>query len=233
MSCRIAICDDNPIDSAYVEKLLNIWACERGIPIFTEIFPSAEAFLFRYEEDKTFDFLLLDIEMGGMDGVTLAKRVSRDSEELQLVFITGYWDYIGEGYDVSALHYLLKPVKQEKLFAVLDKGVERRRKGQQFLNLEVSGEMVRIPLGEIRYLEVCRNYVTVHGKKDYTVKRSLRDFESQLGTGFSRVGRSVILNLAFIRRVTKTEVYLLDGAVLPLPRGAYEPLNRAIIRGHG
>ncbi len=60
MSCRIAICDDNPIDSAYVEKLLNIWACERGIPIFTEIFPSAEAFLFRYEEDKTFDFLLLE-----------------------------------------------------------------------------------------------------------------------------------------------------------------------------
>ena len=233
MSLRFAVCDDDQDYARYIESLAAHWARAAGTALEVERFPSAQAFLFRYEERRDFDVLLLDIEMGGMDGVTLAKRVRRDSEELQLVFITGYWDYIGEGYDVSALHYLLKPVKQEKLFAVLDKGVERRRKGQRFLNLEVSGEMVRIPLGEIRYLEVCRNYVTVHGKKDYTVKRSLRDFESQLGTGFSRVGRSVILNLAFIRRVTKTEVYLLDGAVLPLPRGAYEPLNRAIIRGHG
>ena len=54
MSCRIAVCDDNPIDAAYVEKLLNIWAHERGIYVSVEIFPSAEAFLFCYEEDKAF-----------------------------------------------------------------------------------------------------------------------------------------------------------------------------------
>ena len=74
MSCRIAVCDDNPIDASYVETLLNAWADERGVFILVEIFPSAEAFLFCFEEDKTFDFLLLDIEMGAMDGVTLAKR---------------------------------------------------------------------------------------------------------------------------------------------------------------
>ena len=93
---------------------MDIWSRQREIPVLVETFSSAEAFLFRYEEDKTFDFLLLDIEMGGMDGVTLARQVRRDSEDLQLVFITGYWDYIGEGYDVSALHYLLKPVRQDK-----------------------------------------------------------------------------------------------------------------------
>lgn len=230
MSCKAAICDDNPVDCAYVEKLLNIWAHERGIPVLTERFPSAEAFLFRYEEDKTFDFLLLDIEMGDMDGVTLARRVRREDEALQLVFITGYSDYIAQGYDVSALHYLLKPVNQEKLFSVLDRGMEKRRRNQRFLDLEISGELVRIPFREIRYLEVCRNYVTVHGKKEYTVKRPLRDFEKQLDTGFCRAGRSLILNLSFVRRVTKTEVYLSDQTVLPLPRGAYEAINRGIIQ---
>ena len=74
MSCRIAVCDDNPIDAAYVEKLLNIWAHEREIYVSVETFPSAEAFLFCYEEDKAFDFLLLDIEMGAMDGVALGRR---------------------------------------------------------------------------------------------------------------------------------------------------------------
>ena len=231
MACRIAVCDDNPIDLAYVGKFLDIWSRQREIPVLVETFSSAEAFLFRYEEDKTFDLLLLDIEMGGMDGVTLARQVRRDSEDLQLVFITGYWDYIGEGYDVSALHYLLKPVRQEKLFAVLDKGIKRRRQEERFLNLESPGETVRIPLGEIRYLEVCRNYVTVHGRKDYTVKRPLRDFEHLLEAGFCRAGRSLILNPAFIRRVTRREVHLSEGTILPLLRGAYEPLNQAIIHG--
>ena len=229
MAYHIAVCDDNPTDSAYVRSLLDFWAKERKISIQAETFPSSEAFLFRYAEDKTFDFLLLDIEMGSMDGVTLAKRVRREDQALQIIFITGYSDYLADGYDVSALHYLLKPVNQEKLSSVLDKGIEKLRQRGRFLNLELSGELVRIPLCEIRYLEVRQNYVTVHGKKDYTMKRPLRDFEKELDTSFHRVGRSIIVNLSFIRRVTKTEIHLLEGTVRSLPRGAYVPLNRAII----
>ena len=229
MAYHIAVCDDNPTDSAYVRSLLDFWAKERKISIQAETFPSSEAFLFRYAEDKTFDFLLLDIEMGSMDGVTLAKRVRREDQALQIIFITGYSDYLADGYDVSALHYLLKPVNQEKLSSVLDKGIEKLRQRGRFLNLELSGALVRIPLCEIRYLEVRQNYVTVHGKKDYTMKRPLRDFEKELDTSFHRVGRSIIVNLSFIRRVTKTEIHLLEGTVLSLPRGAYVPLNRAII----
>ena len=74
-----------------------------------------------------------------------------------------------------------------------------------------------------------QNYVTVHARQDYTVKRTLGEFEPQLDEGFLRVGRGMILNLKQIRRVTKKEVVLADGTALPLPRGAYEPLNRAII----
>jgi len=89
--------------------------------------------------------------------------------------------------------------------------------------------MVRIPFYEIRYLDVHQNYVTIHAKVDYTVKRTLSDFEQELDGRFCRVGRAMILNLNYIQRVTKAEVRLSDGTVLPLPRGAYEALNRAII----
>jgi two-component SAPR family response regulator len=58
--------------------------------------------------------------MKAMDGVELARRLREDNSTLQLIFITGYPDFIGEGYEVSALHYLIKPVAEEKLFAVLD-----------------------------------------------------------------------------------------------------------------
>ncbi len=135
--------------------------------------PSAEAFLFAYDEDKNFDLLLLDVEMGGMDGVTMARRVRAENTAVQIVFITGYTDYIAEGYDVAALHYLVKPVREEKLFEVLDRAAAKLRSDSRALTLECGGEIFRVPLYEIRYLDVEKNYTTVHAKRDYTVKKTL------------------------------------------------------------
>ena len=230
MAYRVAIVDDSIKDAEFVKSILYNWADQRQASIKAEVFTTAESFLFRYAEDKEWDILLLDIEMGAMDGVTMAKRVRQDNEAVQIVFITGYSDYIAEGYEVAALHYLMKPVNREKLLTVLDRAMEKRKQEERCLNLEAYGEMVRIPFYEIRYLDVHQNYVTVHAKADYTVKRTLGDFEKELDDRFCRVGRAMILNLKYIQRVTKTEVRLSDGSVLPLPRGAYEPLNRAIIQ---
>lgn len=224
---KIAICDDDPADTAYVSALVREWAGNAAVQ--TETFPSAEAFLFHYAEDKSFDILLLDVEMGGMDGVSMAKTVRKDNEAVQIVFITGYSDYIADGYDVAALHYLLKPVKKEQLFTVLDRAAERLKKNEKELLLKAAGETVVMPIGEIRWLDVQQNYVTVHGKTDVTVKRTLGELERELDERFFRVGRSCIVNLTCIRRITRTDVYLTDGKQLPLPRGQYDALNRAII----
>ncbi len=229
MAYRIAICDDNAVDSEYVRQLLSQWAASRKLEVEARVFSSGESFLFRYAEDKRWDALLLDIEMGGIDGVTMAKTVRADNEGVQIVFITGYSDYIAEGYEVAALHYLMKPVKQDKLFGVLDRALDKHKQNERCLYLEVGGEMVRLPFYEVRYLDVHLNYVTVHAREAYTVKRTLGEFEKELDSRFARVGRSMILNLKYIRRVTKSEVHLEGGTVLPLPRGAYEALNRAII----
>lgn len=229
MAYHIAICDDNPADVRFLSDLLKKWARPRGALLHTDTFPSAEAFLFHYAEQKDYDLLLLDIEMPGIDGVTLARTVRRDDESVQIIFITGYSDYIAEGYDVAALHYLLKPIREEKLFQVLDRALEKLQGSQRTLTLKLPEETLRIPLCEILYLEVCRNYVTIHGKQDYTVKRTLGEFESLLDERFFRLGRSYILNLTRIERISKTEVTLSGGHVIPLPRSMYEPLNRAVI----
>lgn len=229
MAYRVAICDDSKTDAEYVEKILCKWAKDNSVEVYSKVFPSAENFMWHYAEDKLWDILLLDIEMGDMDGVSMAKQVRRDNQAVQIVFITGYSDYIAEGYEVAALHYLMKPVSTEKLITVLDRALEKHKQNERCLNLEISGEMMRIPFYEIRYLDVQLNYVTVHAKKNYTVKHSLAEFEKELDTRFVRVGRSMILNLKYISMVTRTEVRLSNGETLPLPRGAYEPLNRAII----
>jgi len=231
MSYKIAICDDSSIDRQNLLQLVETWAEKRSCSIKIEEFDSAEAFLFRYEEDNTFDLILLDIEMPGMDGVTLAKKLRQDNRLLQIIFITGYSDYIAEGYEVSALHYLMKPVHTDKLMQVMDRAVERLHREERTLVLKNTEETVRIPFGSIYYLEAARNYVTVHAENmtDCVVRRKLGDFESELDHRFLRVGRSYILNLARLQRITRTEVSFPDGSILPLPRGAYDTLNRAII----
>ena len=156
---KIAICDDCDADRQYVLQMVCVWASSAGHGVHTDLFSSAESFLFHYAEESDYDILLLDIEMGAMDGVTMAKQLRKSNDTIQIVFITGYSDYISEGYEVAALHYLMKPVKEEKLRSVLDRAVEKISKNEKVLVFEISGEMVRVPICQIRYADVQGNYV--------------------------------------------------------------------------
>lgn len=233
MAYQVVICDDQMQDRDHVHTLVSQWAVERGISLDVTLFSSAEALLMQNAQQQC-DILLLDIEMGQMDGVSLAKTIRQTNQSVQIIFITGYSDYIAEGYEVAALHYLMKPLQQEKLFPVLDRAVEKCKREERCLNLVLSGEILRIPFYDIAYLDVHQNYATVHtlshpDSSEYTVKRTLSELAMQLDDRFCRVGRSLLVNLHCIRRVTRTQVLLSGDIALPLPRGAYEALNRAII----
>ena len=229
MKYKIAVCDDSDADRQYVLNMVERWAVSAGHVVHTDNFSSAENFLFHYAEESDYDILLLDIEMGAMDGVTMAKQLRGNNDTVQIIFITGYSDYILEGYEVAALHYLMKPVKEEKLSSVLDRAVEKLSKNEKVLNFEIGGEMIRVPIYQIRYADVFGNYVTIHAVSDVTVKMTLGELEKQLDERFYRAGRSCVVNLTQVSRVTKTEIKLMDGTVIPLPRGAYDGINRAII----
>lgn len=229
MKYKIAICDDSDVDRQYVVNMVKHWAEEACHFVHIDTFISAENFLFCYAEESDYDILLLDIEMGDMDGVTLARKLRKGNETLQIIFITGFSDYISEGYEVAALHYLMKPVREEKLCSVLDRAAEKLSKNEKVLTFESSGEMLRLPIYQIRYADVSGNYVTIHALSDTTVKMTLGELEKQLDERFCRVGRSAIINLTQISRVTKTEIKLVDGTAIHLPRGAYDGINRAII----
>lgn len=226
---KIAICDDLATDRKYLSSLCKIWGRHNSYHIQISEFTSTENFLFHYAEKKDFDILLLDIEMGAMDGVTMARKLRQDNQTVQIIFITGYADYISDGYEVDALHYLMKPIQEEKFFTVLDRAVTKLIKNEKVLNIISQGEMIRLPICQINYAEVNSNYITIHSQQTITLKMTLSELEKKLDSHFFRAGRSALVNLKKISRVTKKEIYLQDGSIIPLPRGAYEKVNRAII----
>ena len=230
MAYRVAIVDDSKTDAEFVQGILNSWADQRQADIRAEVFPSAEAFLFRYAEDKDWDILLLDIEMGTMDGVSLAKKIRQENNSVQIVFITGFADYISEGYEVSALHYLMKPVKQDKLFAVLDRAVAAMQRTERVILLPVGGEMLRLPISQVQYVEAFSHTVAiVTGTDTIQIKMPISEVEKLLGDGFIRCHRSYLVGLKHIARLSKTEVILDNGKALPLSRSAAPLVHKAFI----
>lgn len=228
---RIAICDDESSQIQYLSNLIDAWAKISTVSVSIQAFDSAEAFLFTYAEDGNFDILLLDIQMKTMDGIALAKEIRRNNEMLQIIFITGFPDYIAEGYEVSALHYLMKPVSEQKLFEVLDRAITRLKTSKRTILFQTSGGIVRIPADNIYFVEAFSHYVTLFvkdGQQNFNMR--LSDMEKLLGEGFFRCHRSYIIGMKHVSRVTRSAMVLDTGKEIPLSRNLYDAANQAFIQ---
>ena len=230
MRLRIAICDDEKTETEYLARLASQWAASAKIGAEISVFDSAEAFLFAYDGDNSFDVLLLDIQMKKLDGVTLAKRLRAGGFSTQIVFVTGLPDFIAEGYEVSALHYLMKPVGEEKLFAVLDKAVSLLEKADEMLIVEADDGRIRLPVRDVLYVEAFAHKTTICTTTgDVAARAPIGELETALGNEFFRVHRSYLVGLRHIRQITKDTVLMDDGRGLPLSRRRYDEVNRAFI----
>ena len=231
MAYQIAVCDDNEMDIQYVSLLVKSWAERCPVQARISTFASAESFLFYYAENQGCDILLLDVEMGKMDGVSLAKHIRKTNEAVQIIFITGYPDYIAEGYDVSALHYLLKPVNLEKLSTVLDRAVNNLGKNERPIVFMINGEAVRTEISEVISIEAFAHSCAIATVRDhFEVKSSISDIERSIGDGFIRCHRSYIVGIQHIRSISRTGITLDDGSKIPLSRSNYDAVNQAFIR---
>jgi len=227
---NIAICDDECAEINYITSFVRKWSEIREIAVRISNYESAESFLFAYADDKTPDILLLDIQMKAMDGLELARQIRRDNEIVQIIFITGFPDFIADGYDVSALHYLMKPVKENKFYEVLDKAVLRLRKMPRIITFPKTGGDIKLIADDIIYAEVLSHTVVLHFTKGMEkFQMRIKDMEDLLGDGFFKCHRSYIVSMKYVRRVTKTAMVLNNGQEISLSRNLYDEANQAFI----
>jgi DNA-binding LytR/AlgR family response regulator len=227
---KIAICDDEKAQAALLVSYVKKWAENAGIEITTESFGSAESFLFAWSENKDVDVLLLDIQMLDMNGMDLARTIRQEDNDLAIIFITGYPDYMLEGYDVAALHYLLKPVNAEKLFACLDRASAKAGE-EKFILLPCSTGMIRLAQREIACIEAFAHEVQLTAAGGaYCTRLSIGEIEARLDQSlFIRPHRSYIVGLRFVCQIGRAELLLDSGMKVPVSRRRYDEINRAFI----
>ena len=231
MKYKIAICDDEAEQRQYLLDIVMAWARKKCHLVEVKQYRKAEDFLFDYEEEKDFDILLLDIEMSEVTGIELAKIVRKDSLTVQIIFVTGFYEYFSDGFDVSALHYLIKPVDERKLCPVLDKAVQNLAYRQRSVLVITSDADVKISLVDILYVEAENVYVIVHTKQgNYRTRMSLAKFVEQLDETFFKVHRSFVVGLKYVKKITKTEITMINGDILPISRKLYDEVHSALIK---
>ncbi len=230
---KIAICDDEAAQAALLEGYVRQWAAERREAAEIEVFPSGEAFLFAWEEEKGWDALLLDIQMGGISGIELAKKLRAADSSLPIIFITGVPDYVEEGYEVEALHYLLKPVSPEKLFSCLDRAVKRSAREPVLLAETADGEELRLLQREIAVVEAAgrRVLITLENGQTLEIKAGFQEILSALSSeDFVQCHRSYLVGLRQISRLQRDQLVLDGGAVVPISRRLFSQVNEAFVR---
>lgn len=233
---KIAVCEDDPSQARAVAELVSRWepASAGGEKMHRSrirTYASAEAFLWDYEKERDFNLLLLDIEMKGISGVELARRLRQEGSRAQIIFLTSHTEFYGEGYEVDALHYLVKPLQEEKLRQVLDRAARRLLCEPPFILINTEGQTIKLYEREIYYVEAFLHYICfVTREGTFRVREKISEAEQRLSDAFFRPHRSYLISLAFVKRITRSEVYMEDGSRLPLARGKYDGINRAYIR---
>ena len=122
---KIAICDDEQPIRDYLKKLT-----EKCTDAQVHVFANGEELL---SDPTVYDIILLDISLnrkpdsGKPNGMEVAKKI-RETSDVIIIFVTALKEYVFEGYDVGAFHYLLKPVDEQKFMEVMDKAISQIKK---------------------------------------------------------------------------------------------------------
>ena len=230
MKFNIAICDDEISVASSLKNQVELLFGKSDHTAEVATFSSAEAFLFEYAENKAYDILFLDVEMKNMDGIQLAKKLRYDGFLGEIIFITSHFEFCGEGYEVDALHYLIKPVSVSKLNEVIEKAVEKLLTEPPSVVISCGGETVKLYERDIIYIEAYLHYITIYtAGGEYKVKENISEFEKKLTDVFFKTHRSYLVSLKYITRISRNSVFIKGNKELPLARGKYDEINRAFI----
>lgn len=233
---RIAICDDETEARDALRFQLEKIIDEETEEIVYEFTSgiNAEKWLRKYPGQ--IDLLFLDVEMDGMNGMETAEKIRTFDENLLIVFVTGYQDYVFDGYRVGALDYVMKPVGLQRLREVHDRvrHILNERMQKTFI-VKNSDGVYRFQYEDILYFYSDRrlvNLVTARGT--YPFYEKLDVLEEKLGNSFVRIHQRYLVNGKKVLHMDRTSLDILGQdkkmQTLPMSRALKESATAKLAR---
>lgn len=216
---KIAIVEDEEKSLHNLEQCLQMYQESRKQQFVISAFRDCNSYL--SESKKQFDIVFMDIDLPGMTGMECARRLRETDNVVTLIFVTQLAQYAIEGYSVSALDYIVKPVTFKDIVARLDRALELiDLKKDKYIEVHGKG-FYRINLNEIIYVDISGHKLTFHlfNGKEVLGWGTLKKLEEELSPyGFVCCNSYCLVNLKYVLSLKSANIKMVGNIELTVTR---------------
>ena len=227
---KIAVCDDDTDFCNILKDCVNDFFSTKEPECIVRTFCDVESLGRSIDSGFEYDLIFLDIIFDNANGLAYAKKLRERSGKPDIIFISTSKEYAIESYDVDPLYYILKPLDREKINAALERFLDKHMPHNLFF--DTANGMIKIKISDIIYFEIYGHRVIINkadgSKTDF--HGSLKDVETQLPQLlFVRPHRSYIVNMGFISEITRFDIKLTNGALIPISKAQFGTLQHKFL----
>lgn len=216
---RVLIVDDEPLARLRLAQLVVACGADNGAAACVAGQAADAASALQWLRSHEADVVLLDVQMPGPDGISLAGAIAALQRPPAVIFVTAHPQRAIEAFELEAVDYLAKPVRLERLGQALERArrrlSSRRLEGaapgaasasaaaeEPALLVNERGRVQRIPLSRVVYLRAGQKYVTLRTEDHaHLLDESLADLERRLGERFLRIHRNALVARSAVDRL--------------------------------
>lgn len=221
---RILICDDELRYADAIRASITRWQkknCEALLQL--DVFLSSEDLLDSLHGKIFYDLAFLDIQFPSeLNGLQTAQMLRKGNAQMVIVFVSNYDEYAIDGYRVNALRYLSKPISDAQIFECVDIAWKQwQLSAESHIIVESRQQVIKLSCRTIKYIETQGHYLLLYttetSSEPISIRKKLSEFVSELPTEmFVQCHRGYAVNLIYVKRISRIEITLLDGGILPL-----------------
>ena len=225
---NIGICEDELHYRVNIKDMLGDILSTYSINYKIYEFSSGEELLSNYPKDL--DILIMDIQMKIINGMDTARKIREFDQNLEIIFMTSFSEFMQEGYEVKAYRYILKPISERKISRnILPCINEIMKKKNNYLTINVKNYVDRIKIDSIVYIETDRPNILIYTNDNkYTTKMSISKIDKILREhGFFRCHNSYIVNLKLVESMNSNTLKIGEKSI-PISKYRVKELKLAL-----
>ena len=231
---RIALCDDEDVFLNYEKEIVSDYLKQKGLTFRIECFPTGERLLKDKIQLDTFDLVILDVEMTGLDGISVAKAIRANNTKVNIAFLSAHMTYSTDGYRVNAVRYFLKDKDdlREYLQECIDHVLETINQNDWSITLDFTIGERELKISDIVFLKTSGNYtvfvVSFDSKETYMIRKPLKSMTDIMHAfDFVSVSSKETVNLSHVSSVSRYKASLDTGVEVSISQKKYNAVYRA------
>lgn len=224
---HIGVCDDCKNDREVLTRYIEQYMTTLHFDYTLSAFESGEDFL-ESVPTKKYDMVFLDIYMKEKTGVETAKILRKTDQNCLIIFTTTSLDHALDGFEVGAVHYLVKPLRYEDVEVGLNRCKQLFAQAEKYIEVKTGRMVTPVLIKDIIFAEVYSNTVLIHtNSEEIKAYISLDELAKLLPTDiFLRCHRSYIVNMNCIASQDASDFILKNGTKIPIPKKELQQMRK-------